>query len=93
MLAVSLTCDSRPVKAELFTTLGCHLCEDAHKLLIALQQSGMAIDIEPVEIADSDELVARYGIRIPVVKAADQELGWPFNIEQLATFLETAGKP
>ena len=46
------------------------------------------IEIEAVEIADSDELVDRYGIRIPVVRTPDErEIGWPFALDELHRFL------
>lgn len=79
------------MKVNLYTTLGCHLCEQAHALLVALQQEGMAIEIDSIEIADSDELMEQYGIRIPVVTLASdeeaREIGWPFTLEELRAFL------
>lgn len=75
------------MRIELFTTLGCHLCEEALVLAIQLQQSGMKLDITEVEIADSPELVEQYGIRIPVIRQGDREIGWPFNLTELQQFL------
>ena len=79
------------MKVNLYTTLGCHLCEQAHALLVELQQEGMAIEIDSIEIADSDELMEKYGIRIPVVTLASgedaKEIGWPFTLDELRTFL------
>ena len=69
------------------TTLGCHLCEQAEQLLTALQADGLEMDIVPVEIANDEVLMDRYGIRIPVVRVSDRELGWPFNLETLQGFL------
>ena len=68
----------------LYTTSGCHLCEEAEKLLKKLQASER-IQWQPVEISDSDELIDRYGVRIPVVKeqGSEQEIGWPFSLEEL----------
>lgn len=74
--------------AQLFTTLGCHLCEQAHEQLLSLAGSGMELGIELVEIADSDELMDRYGITIPVIRAGNREISWPFSIDELQTFLE-----
>ena len=48
----------------------------------------MDLNIELVEIADSEELMDRYGITIPVIRAGDRELGWPFSLVELRTFLE-----
>ena len=75
------------MRIELFTTLGCHLCEEALVLATQLQQSGMKLDITEVEIADSPELVEQYGIRIPVIRQGDREIGWPFNLTELQQFL------
>ena len=73
----------------LYTTSGCHLCEQAEQLahpILAL----LDYELEKVEIADSDELMDRYGIRIPVMRCegSDQELGWPFDQDQLFAFLK-----
>ena len=81
-----------PVKIILYTTLGCHLCELALDLLHQAQQAqqaqGRDLQIVEVEIADDDELMERYGIRIPVLRVADAELGWPFDAEGLEQFLD-----
>lgn len=72
----------------LFTTEGCHLCEEAHELLLNVADK-QPLRIQLQEIGDNDNLVARYGIRIPVVRFPDQqELDWPFtelDIEQIIT--------
>jgi hypothetical protein len=73
---------------QLFTTLGCHLCEDAHEQLLLLACSGIDLSIELAEISDSDDLMDRYGTTIPVIRADDRELGWPFSADELRTFLE-----
>ena len=77
----------KTLQVRLYTTLGCHLCEDAYALL---KQQG--VGIEKVEIADDDELFERYCLRIPVVghRAGCQEgdeLDWPFDASQLAHWL------
>ncbi len=50
---------------------------------------GEAYQLEEVDISESDQLMARYGIRIPVVKRADTEaeIGWPFDQSQFIAFL------
>ena len=60
----------------LYTTSGCHLCEQAEALL----QSAGAL-VETVEIADDEELLERYGVRIPVLRHRETggELDWPFD--------------
>jgi len=63
----------------LYTTAGCHLCDLADAILLALPEH-YQVEIIHTEIGDSDELVERYGIRIPVVAFSDgSEIGWPFE--------------
>jgi glutaredoxin len=76
------------VKIILYTTLGCHLCELALHLLQSQQTQGRDLQIVEVEISEDDGLMARYGIRIPVISVADAELGWPFDDKRLAQFLD-----
>jgi len=71
----------------LYTTAGCHLCDLANELLVAIP-SHYKIEIIPTEIGDDDDLVERYGIRIPVVQFADgSEMGWPFEQVDIETKL------
>ena len=72
-----------------YTTAGCHLCDQAAVLLqeLALQTQGShRFEVEEVDIATDAELVELYGIRIPVVKnaATQREVGWPFDVQDLA---------
>ncbi len=74
----------------LYTSVGCHLCEKAEELLRQLLGESYA-ELTLVEISDSDDLVASYGLRIPVLagRAADGEwleLGWPFGADEAAAF-------
>ena len=67
----------------LYSTHACHLCELAKALLDAA-----TVAYEEVDIADSDTLFERYGVRIPVLRQGDgRELGWPFGPQELAEFL------
>lgn len=68
----------------LYHTRGCHLCELAEALVMPLvAQRGWTLT--RVDIADCDELVARYGTRIPVVYDAGRaiDLGWPFSVSDV----------
>ena len=58
----------------LYHTRDCHLCELAQGLL-----SQMGVTFIPVDIATSERLVETYGVRIPVLRRGDRELGWPFD--------------
>lgn len=73
----------------LYTTLGCHLCDEALAMLRLLQAHEKSLILAEIEIADSEELVAEYGIRIPVITADDSagDISWPFTIEELTQFL------
>lgn len=71
----------------IYSTLGCHLCEQALEILKPLL--GDDDRIEEVDISESDQLMEQYGIRIPVIKREDngQELGWPFDEQQILSWL------
>jgi glutaredoxin len=68
----------------LYGTDGCHLCHDAQQLLLALN-----LGWDDVDIVEDDALLQRYGTRIPVLKRAgsEAELDWPFDLQQISTFL------
>lgn len=79
-------------KLVFYTTSGCHLCDVASAMLQQLNPEIVSFDA--VDISESDELIDRYGTRIPVIgdPSAEKEpveLGWPFDQEQLLSFLET----
>ena len=73
------------MKLLLYSTPHCHLCEQAEAIL-----RSAGVDAEPVDISRDGALLERYGVRIPVlVRTGDgAELGWPFDGEMLAAFLE-----
>ncbi len=72
---------------KLFTTSGCHLCENAELLLAAV--AGRKLLWQAVEIANSDELIEHYGLLIPVVQEprSGAELPWPFDLAALENWL------
>lgn len=74
----------------LYSTDACHLCEQAERLLLPWVERGLLVAVD--DIADSDELFARYGELIPVLRRTDTgaELNWPFDAEALASFLAGA---
>ena len=85
--SLSSSASSQPV-VTLYSTLGCHLCEQAKALSWPVLQH-FGYQLREVEIADNELLLERYGVRIPVVQRQDSgaELGWPFTQEQLAELL------
>ncbi len=66
----------------LYSTDGCHLCENAERLLRSMPElRRMTLDV--VDIADDEALFARYGTTIPVLAASGAELAWPFNADDV----------
>jgi len=72
----------------LYGTSACHLCEQAEALVVMALRNGAGCIVEDVDISDSDELMARYGERIPVLAHQDgRELNWPFSASDVVRFL------
>jgi len=71
----------------LYSTPGCHLCEIASEIVSPLL-SHYSLHLEEIDIVESDELIERYGVRIPVLKSPlhIEDLGWPFDAGQVANF-------
>ena len=66
----------------LYSSPGCHLCEQAEEMLDYL-----GIGFEVVDITSDVALVRLYGVRIPVLKRSDgSELGWPFDTLDIERF-------
>ncbi|BAN47818.1 glutaredoxin family protein [Metapseudomonas resinovorans] len=76
-------------ECQLFGTLGCHLCEVAEGVLMPFVERGLLVEL--VDIAESEEWVEVYGLRIPVLRRCDTggELGWPFDASAVAAFLSS----
>ena len=72
------------LKLLLYGTTYCHLCEQAEAVLQAI-----GVEAEHIDIAEDDDLLEKYGVRIPVVKRKDTEaeLGWPFDEAMLRGFI------
>jgi len=77
------------MKLLLYGTEACHLCEQARALL---QAAGATA--EYIDIAKDDEMLEKYGTRIPVVQRIDNgaELGWPFDGDALKRFMEQSNE-
>lgn len=78
-------------KLHLYTTVGCHLCEVAESIIDPIADRNQLV-VERVEIADSDALLQRYGVRIPVIRphGSTLELGWPFDANAVELLLKQA---
>lgn len=75
----------------LYTTLGCHLCEQLEALLLALHDGECRL--KKIEISEDESLVERYGVRIPVlVDEAGMELDLGFEPPRLAAWLAKRGR-
>lgn len=73
----------------LYGTEGCHLCEVAAQQIRELLCEFPGRQIAYVDIIDSDDLVARYAERIPLLidEKTGEELGWPFTVEDIRRWL------
>jgi len=66
----------------LFSSPGCHLCEQAEDIV-----DYVGVSFAVVDISSDVDLVRQYGIRIPVLKRADgAELAWPFDALDVERF-------
>ena len=57
----------------LYTRNGCHLCEEAERILRA-EQSATPLELVTVDVDRDPELQRRYGVRVPVVAVDGVEL-------------------
>jgi hypothetical protein len=69
----------------LFQRDDCHLCDLALDVLAQARTP----EFDSVFIDGDDELEARYGVRVPVLRdeTRDAELDWPFDLTAVHTFL------
>ncbi|MGV8844042.1 MAG: glutaredoxin family protein [Pseudomonas sp.] len=74
-------------ECQLLGTLGCHLCEQAEAVLMPFVERGLWVEV--LDIAERTQWMDDYALRIPVLRRLDTgaELDWPFEAQQLATFL------
>ncbi|MGM0521438.1 MAG: glutaredoxin family protein [Pseudomonadota bacterium] len=74
----------------LYTTLGCHLCAQLEALLHTLANDEVVL--RHIEISEDDDLIARYGVRIPVLAdAEDYELDRGLDPKRLGEWLRARG--
>lgn len=67
----------------LFSTDHCTLCEQALDVLLGTPElQGYSLSV--VDVAGDDELLERYGERLPVLRVGVQELEWPFGAEEIS---------
>lgn len=78
------------MKLTLYSTWGCHLCEQAKQLLL---DAGLDGQFQVIDIIDDEQLLQRFRVHIPVVssdKEQHQLLFWPFDLAALQQWLEEA---
>ena len=75
----------------LYSTLGCHLCDQAKTIIWPILEQH-SLKLAEVDIADSAELMQRYAVTIPVVRLDNrqEELHWPFSAAELEAYLSSA---
>lgn len=72
----------------IYSTVGCHLCEQATALIFPFLKP-LGIELVECDIANNDQLIDEYGVRIPVLKLenAAQDLSWPFTEEDFVAYV------
>lgn len=71
----------------LLGTTGCHLCNEAERLIERFQ-AVQPIDYQKVDIADFDEvLMMQFATTIPVLLTATKRLNYPFSVLDLQQLL------
>ena len=55
-----------------------------------MMQLGIVNKLKIVEITDDEQLLARYGLKIPVIQRQDTlaELSWPFSEAEIIKFIQ-----
>jgi glutaredoxin len=61
------------MRVTIYTRVGCHLCEEAERVLRE-QRAVTPFRLDLVDVDRDPELVRRYGVRVPVVAVDDVEL-------------------
>lgn len=74
-------------KYKLYSSEGCHLCEQA---LALYEQVHTLNELTVIDIVEDDKLVELYGISIPVLEKADNEekLFWPFTADDICQLIK-----
>lgn len=72
----------------LYGTEACHLCDLAQQVVTSAS-GRLCVDVFLEDIIHSEQLVAEYGNRIPVLKdeLSGRELDWPFTQAELLAWI------
>lgn len=67
---------------------GCHLCDFVYDELQPLCAAA-GVELRQVDVDSDERWRERFGVRIPVVCAGNEELsGWPFDRQRVLVWLE-----
>tara|TARA_R110002126_G_scaffold38993_34_gene116113 strand:+ start:2474 stop:2698 length:225 start_codon:yes stop_codon:yes gene_type:complete len=69
----------------LYSTWGCHLCQQAEALL-----TEAGVNFQVVDIIDDEQLLQQFRVHIPVLAAGDRLLYWPFDEHSMVSWLKNA---
>jgi glutaredoxin len=62
-----------PLKVTIYSKSGCHLCEIAEERILNVRKR-IPFEVEYIDIEGSEDLMRRYGERIPVVCIDGEEV-------------------
>jgi len=72
-----------------YTRRGCHLCDDAKRVLQAVREKS-AFDLAEIDIDTDPELVREYGWDVPVIEIGEETLMHRIRPEQVLAALARA---
>lgn len=72
----------------LYSTEACHLCEVAKELIWSVI-SGTDFQLNEIDIAENEQLLAEYSLIIPVLENTEnnKKIVWPFGSEDVSQLL------
>ncbi len=76
----------------LWSTDGCHLCEQAIGMFYYAKQQSLINDehrLQVKDIMENEALIQQYGEKIPVFYKFEtqEELGWPITLDEMVSWI------
>ena len=73
-----------------YTTEACSLCDKAYSIIEVCIKKDQ-FDLQVIDIADTDDLIEKFGDKIPLLYRSDTEttLFWPFSPPDVQNFLSS----
>lgn len=59
----------------LYGRTGCHLCDEARAVVVAVTRE-LGVDVEEIDVDSDPDLVRRYGDEVPVVCVDGRQIGF-----------------